>query len=78
MLFEEDPVEKSLRRMSACIHTLSTVADDLVDPEDVDLRADLLVAAENLLDIASYLTDQIRGIAWQHSLTPGERDDLDQ
>ena len=77
MFFEEDPQEKALRRVNACIHTIASVVEELDDPKEVDERADLLIAVENLFDIASFLTDQVRGIAWQHSLTPGERDDLD-
>ena len=77
VFFEEDPQEKALRRINACVHTLATVLEELDDPEEINDRADLLIAVENLYDIASFLTEQVRGIAWQHSLTPGEREDLE-
>ena len=77
VFFEEDPQEKALRRINACIHTIVSVIEELDDPEEIDERADLLIAVENLMDVSTFLTDQVRGIAWQHSLTPGERDDPD-
>lgn len=75
VFFEEDPQEKALRRINACIHTIVSVIEELDDPKEIDERADLLIAVENLMDVSTFLTDQVRGIAWQHSLTPSEAAD---
>lgn len=69
---QESDHERALRRIKSCTHTLYAVADELDDPESVDERADLLIAAENLIDAASYITEACRGIAWQYSPTPAE------
>lgn len=61
-----------MRRLTACIHTLYSIAEELEDPQNIDERGDLLIAAENLFDVAMCVTDDIRGIAWQHSKTPAE------
>lgn len=80
---EEDLSQRVLRRIIACTHTLYRVAEELDDlDEEVDdeiteevtteKRGDLLIAVENLIDIAMYVTDSSRGIAWRHTLTPEE------
>ena len=61
-----------MRRLTACLHTLYSIAEELDDPENIDERGDLLIAAENLLDAAICITDDIRNIAWQYSRTPAE------
>jgi hypothetical protein len=73
-LSEESQQERTMRRLFACTQTLLTIADELVDPVDIGERGDLLIAAENLIDIATYVTDSARGIAWQYSKTPDELD----
>jgi predicted proteasome-type protease len=46
---------------------LYSVSDELEDPEEIDDRADLLIAVENLIDVALHVTDSVRRIAWQDS-----------
>jgi len=72
-VYEEGSTAKVLRRINSCYYTLCTVADVLRDPVDVDARADLLIAVENLIDVATHVTGEVRGIAWQHSPTPEEQ-----
>ena len=74
---QETEHERALRRIQACTHTLYSVAEELEDPIDINHRADLLIAVENLFDIASFVTDAGRGIAWQHSPVPESEDDED-
>lgn len=69
---DETQQERTMRRLTACIHTLYSIAEELDDPQNIDERGDLLIAAENLLDAALCITDDIRDIAWQHSRTPAE------
>jgi hypothetical protein len=64
---QETEQERALRRIISCTHTLYSVSDELEDPEEIDDRADLLIAAENLLDVAIHVTEAIRQIAWQDS-----------
>jgi hypothetical protein len=71
-LSEESQQERTMRRLYACTQTLLSIADELVDPVDIDERGDLLIAAENLIDIAVHVTESVRDIAWQHSMTPSE------
>jgi hypothetical protein len=72
---QETDQERAMRRIVSCTHTLYSVADELLDPEDVDQRADLLIAVENLIDVANHVTEAVREIAWQYSPVPGFRDD---
>lgn len=72
---QETELERTLRRITSCTHTLYSVADELNDPDNVEGRADLLIAAENLIDIAIHVTEQCRNIAWQNSPLPDEEDD---
>lgn len=69
---QESEHERTLRRIKSCTHTLYSVIEDMTDPIDIDQRADLLIAIENLNEIASYVIDSGRGIAWQNSKTPAE------
>ena len=71
----EDPHARVLRRLAACTHTLYAVVEELDDFEDEEVedhekRADLLISVESLFDVAMHVTDEIRAIAWQYSLTP--------
>lgn len=67
---DETQHERIMRRLVACSYTLAAVADDLDDTDDLEERADLLIAVENLYDIAMHIVESGRDIAWQHSLTP--------
>jgi len=72
---QETEHERTMRRIVSCTHTLQAVIDDLDDPADIDARADLLIAAENLIEAALYVTDACRGIAWQYSPIPYSEED---
>lgn len=69
---DETQQERTMRRLTACIHTLYSIAEELDDPHNISDRGDLLIAAENLLEAATFITEDIRGIAWQYSRTPAE------
>ena len=51
--------------------------NDDEEMEDPEQRGDLLIAVENLIDVATHLTDEIRAIAWQHPLTPQQIEEQD-
>ena len=83
----EDPLARVLRRLAACTHTLYAVVEELEDLEEEEVesheaRADLLVSVESFFDVAMHITEEIRAIAWQYSLTPQQlqedRDGPDQ
>lgn len=66
-VLDSTPADHTLRRLSSIVHTLNTVAhtlDDIDNDPDVDFRWELLVLAENLMDIAGYVTYRSRDIAW--------------
>jgi len=69
---EETTTERAVRRVESCTYTMISIIDELVDPENVEDRADLLVAIEELYEVAMSLVDDVRGIAWQYTLTPAE------
>lgn len=56
-----------LRRLSACTNTITITRNELIDPIDVQRRADLLIAAEDLLQEALAFTHMVRTMAWQDS-----------
>lgn len=56
-----------LRRLFACTNTITITRNELIDPIDVQRRADLLIAAEDLLQEAMALVSTVRVIAWQDS-----------
>lgn len=68
----ESAQQRTIRRLQSCLYTLYSISAELTDPDNVEERADLVITAENLLDAAIHVTDEIRGIAWQYSLTPEE------
>lgn len=68
----ESAQQRTVRRLQSCLYTLYSISEELSDPQSADERADLVITAENLLDAAIHVTDEIRGIAWQYSLTPEE------
>lgn len=74
-IYQEGPTTKVLRRLRACYETLCVVADDLKDPGNVQDRADLLIAVEDLIDVATHITEEVRNIAWQYTPTPAELED---
>jgi hypothetical protein len=72
----ETPEQRAVRRLRAAYANLVTVANELEDPVDVDARADLVIAAEDLGDVTAHILEAARDIAWQHSPVPesGESD----
>ena len=75
-LFESSPFEHMMRKLNSSAHTLYSVADmfDLIEePESADERADLVLLAENIMDVVVYITERARDVAWQYTPTP-ERD----
>lgn len=66
----ESSEERILRRLRSAYANLVAVADDIDDPDDVDARADLVIAAEDLLDVTMHITELARNIAWQYSPVP--------
>lgn len=69
---DETEHERTLRRLAACTYTLIAVAEDLDDTDNLEERADLLIAVENLYDVAMHIVECGRDIAWQHTLTPSQ------
>jgi hypothetical protein len=69
-----------MRRLNSSLYTLYNVAnvidefEGLLD-EDSDERADLLILAENLIDVTTYITLTARRIAWMDDLVEADRDD---
>lgn len=76
-IIEETEHERTMRRLVSCTHTLFSVLEELEDPLEVELRGDLVIAAERLLEVVCYVTDAARGIAWQYSPEPEHEEDID-
>lgn len=76
-IVEESEHARTMRRLITCTHTLYSVLEELEDPDEIDLRGDLVIAAERLLEAVIYVTDAARGIAWQHSPEPDHEEDLE-
>lgn len=77
-IVEESEHARVMRRLVSCTHTLYSVLEELEDPEDVDLRGDLVIAAERLLEAVIYVTDSARNIAWQYTPEPEHEEDLEE
>lgn len=71
---QETEHQRTLRRINACVYTLYSIAEELNDPGAVELRGDLLIAVENLIDAAVEVTDIGRSIAWQNAPIPTSED----
>jgi len=59
-----EALEKNLRRIAVCAHTVSTVRDEIFDPVLIQRRADLLIAVEDLVNEVMTLALDVRSIAW--------------
>ncbi len=59
-----DPLERALRRLEAVSYTLNVVRTEIYDPEDVDTRADLMIATYNVVNEAMSLLHEVSGIVW--------------
>jgi len=65
--YEKQMVQTAVQRLDACTFTVSTVHEQLVDPEDTERRADLLLASERLMAEVLDLVMDLRVIAWPDS-----------
>jgi hypothetical protein len=54
-----------MNRLSACIFTVRQTIADLEDPKELDLRADLMINAQELLNEVVHLNEMISRITWQ-------------
>jgi hypothetical protein len=59
-----EAIARNLQRVSACSHTISIVRDNLVDPVDLEHRADLLIAVEDLVNEVMTLAFDVRAMTW--------------
>lgn len=79
-LLNSDISDHTIRRMSSVVHTLNTVAQSFSELEksravaDVEFRWELLILAENLVDIASYVIERSRTVAWGPDPLPFDPD----
>lgn len=55
---------KILNRLNACQFTLNSCVKDLLDPQDQDLRADLLIAIDEVLNTAHTLYANVSELVW--------------
>ena len=62
--FEKQMVNVAVQRLEACTYTVTTVHEQLIDPENSELRADLLLAAEKLMAEVLDLVVDLRTITW--------------
>ena len=60
----EQTVRTQLRQVRLCTLVLEDINTDVADPTTADSRADLLIAAENLVVEAIKLVEQARSLAW--------------
>ena len=54
-----------MNRMQACTYTIRTLLTELEDPGSIELRADLAIQAQDLLNEVVLLSDRIANITWQ-------------
>lgn len=79
--YEKQMVQTAVQRLDACTFTVAAVHEQLIDPEDSERRADLLIASERLMAEVLDLVMDLRMIAWpdnapfpDHPSTQGEID----
>jgi hypothetical protein len=79
-IMDASPLDHMMRRLNSSLYTLYNVAN-IIDEfegildEDSDERADLLILAENLIDVTTYITLTARRIAWMDELVEADQDD---
>ena len=54
-----------MNRLSACIFTIRQTITDIEDPKELDLRADLMIQAQELLNEVVHLNEMISKMTWQ-------------
>jgi hypothetical protein len=62
--YEREAIQIAVRRLGACAFTLKTVRDELIEPNDPELRADVLLAAEDLMSEVISLVIDLRVMTW--------------
>ena len=55
---------RALNRLQACTFTIRQTIKDIEDPKDTDLRADLVIEAQELLNEVVLLSEIISKFAW--------------
>lgn len=76
-VFDATDLQVVMRKLNSSVHTLYSIAailEEMVDPEDADQRADLVLTCEELAEIANFVLERSREIAWQYTPVP-ERED---
>lgn len=67
------PLETALRRLQLCTYALQEIHVELEEPEDPEAKADLLIAAENMVYEAVDLLATVKLYTWgpesEHSFT---------
>ena len=77
---DASPLDHMMRRLNSSLYTLYNVAnvidefEGLLD-EDSDEHADLLILAENLIDVTTYIILTARKIAWMDDFAGVDQDD---
>ena len=72
---------RALNRLSACTFTIRQTITDIEDPKDLDLRADLVIQAQELLNEVVLLSDMISKFAWSEldeKAHPSQKEDNDK
>ena len=72
---------RALNRLSACTFTIRQTITDIEDPKDLDLRADLVIQAQELLNEVVLLSDMISKFAWSEldeKAHPSQKEDTDK
>lgn len=64
MDFNKPSLERTLSRMKTCAYTVRATLAELEDPHDIERRADLLLASEDLLNDVLLLNNALRHIVW--------------
>ena len=66
--YEKQMVHTAVQRLDACTFTVSKIHSQLIDPEDPERRADLLLASERLMAEVLDLVSDLRMITWPDNL----------
>jgi hypothetical protein len=61
---DSDLHAQALARLSACQFTVSTVFQELRDPCDIERRADLLIAVQDLFTEVHQLSNAVNEMTW--------------
>lgn len=59
-----EALARNQQRLSACVNTVALVREELVDPINIDRRADLLIVVEDLVNEVMTLAFDVRAMTW--------------